>query len=67
VVLRLDAGVYPRAALERAAAAFAAHAGIALGRDGRDHLVRFTDLRAPAAELLDEFANFALGCLAGER
>jgi hypothetical protein len=62
--VRLDADLYPRLAVQRAMQAFASHVTLALSRDGRDHLVRFSGVTGEPAELVDEFANFVLGCLA---
>jgi len=61
--LRLDRTLYPRPALEQAAAAFTALARIELHAAGAVTVVHFRDLAEGAAErIADEFTNFALVC-----
>jgi hypothetical protein len=63
VTLRLDAAFYPKAALQKAAEAFAHLADIEVRRQGRQQVIRFGGVSAAAAgRLPDEFANYALSC-----
>lgn len=59
--LKLDCMLYPRAALDEAATAFAELATIEIRANGRHQRIRFSDVAASAADrIADEFANFAL-------
>lgn len=67
-VLRLDAGVYTQAAVERARRAFAHLAAIEMRRRGKCWVVRFSEVVPSAAgRLPHEFANYALSCLMVEQ
>ena len=59
--VRLDRKLYPRAALDEAAKAFAHLARVEISVDGIHHRVRFLEVEPDAAgRIADEFANFAL-------
>jgi hypothetical protein len=63
--LTLDASVYSRAAVDRARAAFEHLARIEVQRAEGRYLIRFLEPDPElAGVLVDEFANYALGCLA---
>lgn len=59
--LILDAVVYPRGAVERAAQAFRALATIRVESTAEKHRIRFSGITAQVSpELQDEFANYVL-------
>jgi len=61
--LQLDAAFYPKAALQKAAQAFAHLADIEIRSRGKQQVVRFGGMSAAAARKLpDEFTNYALSC-----
>jgi hypothetical protein len=63
-VLDLDAHIYPRAAVDRARAAFAHLARIEVCRVGERLRIEFHEAEPELAGVLpDEFANYALGCM----
>lgn len=67
-MLRLDAGIYSGAAIERTRQAFAELATIDVRGDRRQWTVRFTKMDPALAERLpDEFANHVLSCLMVDR
>ncbi|HRY94080.1 MAG TPA: HxsD-like protein [Myxococcota bacterium] len=64
LVLELDGHLYPRAAVDRARAAFAHLARIEVCRVGELLRIEFHEAEPELAGVLpDEFANYALGCM----
>ena len=67
LTLELDASIYQPAALERSARAFAGLARIVIRTGGGSQLIYFSGVEADVrARLVDEFANYALGCMVVE-
>ena len=59
--LKLDRKLYPRAALDEAAAAFGELAHVEIRVEDGYHRIRFSEVATAAADrIADEFANFAL-------
>lgn len=64
VVLRLDAGIYSGAVLDRARKAFSHLATVKIRRIGREQVIELSAIAPLArARLADEFANYSLSCL----